>query len=197
MKINEISTLIGRIHPEWTLNDVRREMFKGNINPSFRGKIGNLFVYSFNSTSFGLRFRNYLLTKKKFDDDYDALETACGILRLHRVKNSWKAMEVDMSWLSKEIRGIGIGKKLYNLAIINDNIILVSGEEQTKDSKGLWAYFAKHPEKYTVWVQKVYGKNIKDREQVNYDYDERNIDQDQRTDIYNDLKYKRMFCIKK
>ena len=84
------------------------------------------------------------------------------------IKRGFKAAHVDISFLSKELRGLGIGKKLYERAIFKDNVFLMSGRLQTPLSQRLWKSLAKNPRLF-VWAQDL--NSLKDKCQVEI-YDE-------------------------
>ena len=67
-------------------------------------------------------------------------------------KKGFKASQVDISFLSEELRGLGIGKKLYEHAIFKDNVFLMSGNMQTPLSQRLWKSLAKNKRLF-VWAQ--------------------------------------------
>jgi len=81
-----------------------------------------------------------------------------GFLDLKR-KTGWKGWAVELTWLSPEYRGKGIAKTLYEVALIKDGIILISGDIQTPDSKRLWKSFITN-KKLTVWAQDLHDLDV-------------------------------------
>ena len=54
----------------------------------------------------------------------------------------WKAWEVMQVFVFEKFRGAGLSKKLYKAAT-DENLMIISGESQSRHSRALWASFIK------------------------------------------------------
>lgn len=79
----------------------------------------------------------------------DLYKWILGFLDMTVAHVGWKAMTVSLSWVQKEKRGSGIGKELYDTAVLHDGMILMAGEAQTPASMGVWRSMIKDP-RYSV-----------------------------------------------
>lgn len=80
----------------------------------------------------------------------------------------WQAWEVMQVFVFEKLRGQGLAKKLYKVAINHDNIIMASGLTQSSSSRALWKSFI---QKNTFDVYAIDYWNMKDRSQVFWDKD--------------------------
>lgn len=81
-----------------------------------------------------------------------ALMSMIGYIELEPVERGWKAKHVQFAFISREARGKGIAKKLYEIACHQGREILAAGEQQTKAARRLWISIIKSS-KFTVWVE--------------------------------------------
>ncbi len=85
------------------------------------------------------------------------------------IKKGFAAAHVDISFLTEEFRGLGIGKKIYERAVLKDDVFLMSGRLQTPLSQRLWKSLAKNKNLF-VWAQDL--NSPRDKCQVQIDEDE-------------------------
>ena len=66
-------------------------------------------------------------------------------------RRGWASWEVAQSFIFGDWRGQGLGKLLYTEAL-KHGLLLTSGTQQTKSSRGMWRWLAQQ-RNYTVWAQ--------------------------------------------
>jgi GNAT superfamily N-acetyltransferase len=64
----------------------------------------------------------------------------------------WAAWEVAQSFMFDEWRGQGLGKRLYTAVLIHARLLLSSGTQQSKSSRGMWRWLAQQRD-FSVWAQ--------------------------------------------
>lgn len=130
-------------------NDVRSEKYK------YVGRIHNFALMKLERTLKKYKSIRYvLMDQEEFHcakSKVKKLQAIKGYLFLE-IKNGYTAAHVDISFLCKELRGLGIGKKLYKHAIFKDNIFMMSGKLQTPLSQRLWKSFI-NDSRLFVWAQ--------------------------------------------
>lgn len=74
-----------------------------------------------------------------------------GFMELTSARSGWKSFEVGMSWIQPALRGKGLGKEMYDTAVLHDGIILMSGTSQSTASQRIWQSMIRD-NRYTVYA---------------------------------------------
>jgi GNAT superfamily N-acetyltransferase len=74
-----------------------------------------------------------------------------GFIELEPVKPGWAAQHVYFAFLRKDLRGKGLGKMLYDAALVAGGEILAAGDLQSSDARRLWLSIIRNPD-YICWV---------------------------------------------
>ncbi len=108
-----------------------------------------------------------------------SLMCVVGYIELTPYHVNWKARHVSFAFLSKEVRGSGLAKKLYQVACYEGNEILVAGQQQTKAARRLWLSIIRNS-KFTVWMEDDHGlrslvNHVPAAELTDDDYEDENF----------------------
>ncbi len=81
----------------------------------------------------------------------DLYKFAIGFLDMTSTKTGWKAFEEGLVWMQLEYRGKGIGKEMYETAILHDDTILIASESHTMAAQRVWHSMIRD-NRYTVYA---------------------------------------------
>ena len=178
MKINEIMT-IGDKQITWNANS----------NLTFFRHYGDKSLVLINeSKGYFLYYvdhqyiKYFYVTTEKLDFTvYSTSKSLIGKLEvtLTTAFDNW--FKVKVSMIKPDYIGKGIGILMYNGAILDCGLTLMSDVTQTPSSQNIWKYFSNHPEKYTVAM---FDTHTKEFEPLAYS---------QKTKQYDDETKKKLF----
>lgn len=81
----------------------------------------------------------------------DLYKSIIGFLDMTSTKTGWKGFEEGLVWMQHEYRGKGIGKGMYETAVLHDDVILISNESHTYAASRVWQSMIKD-RRYTVYA---------------------------------------------
>ena len=182
MKINEIIAM-DKLHWGSSIKYFQRDYIEKRLE--FFKNLGPYFVYKCPMSS-GSPIMSYYLTTQKLDfKNHKQTDSLIGQLKLREPFNDSGYLSVALSALKPEFVGKGLGVALYDCAIIDDNLTIMSDEIQTDDSRKLWMYFSNHPEKYTVAM---YDKKTREFEVLGYSQDKKDYDKTSAQKLFGSLE---------
>jgi len=96
---------------------------------------------------------------KQYDENpgsFKQWEYIAGFLMVEKspTRKDWVAWEIQLGWVNPEYRSKGIGKKLHEVAILQDNIILISDDTQSTRATQLKNSLSGNPN-ITAWVMDI------------------------------------------